>query len=72
MADQIKPLIEEKVVPELTLDGEFSTGVLVSLSQDKGGIYNVHRGVIGERGVYPKSVFQYDCDLDSYRCQKIY
>ncbi|HZJ56944.1 MAG TPA: transposase [Clostridia bacterium] len=68
MADRIKPLIEDKVVPELTLDGEFSTGELVSLAQDKGLIYNVPKRVIGERGVYPKSAFQYDYDLDAYIC----
>jgi transposase len=68
MADQVKPLIGDKVVPELTLDGEFSTGELVSLAQDKGVVYNVPKRVVGERGVYPKSVFQYDYDLDAYRC----
>jgi hypothetical protein len=68
MSEQIKPLIANKVVPELTLDGEFSTGELISMAQDKGIIFNVPLRNKGDRGVYPKAVFQYDYDLDIYKC----
>jgi hypothetical protein len=68
MAHEVKPLIENAVVPELTLDGEFSIGELVWLAQGKGVILNVPKRVSGESNVYPKDLFQYDYDLDAYRC----
>ena len=68
MSEQIKPLIKNKVVPELTLDAEFSIGELVSMAQDKGIIFNVPLRNKGSRGIYPKAVFKYDYDLDIYKC----
>lgn len=68
MSHEVKALIENDVVPELTLDGEFSIGELVSLAQDKGVILNVPKRVFGESDVYPKGLFQYDYELDVYRC----
>lgn len=68
MSDQIEVLIKNKVVPELTLDGEFSIGELISMAQDKGIIFNVPLKNIGARGVYPKVLFKYDYDLDIYKC----
>jgi hypothetical protein len=53
MAHEVKPLIENAVVPELTLDGEFSIGELVWLAQGKGVILNVPKRVSGESNVYP-------------------
>lgn len=68
MSDAITTLIENKVVPELSLDGEFSIGELVSLAQDKGVILNVPMRNTREVDVYPKSMFQYDYELDAYKC----
>jgi hypothetical protein len=68
MSEAVKTLIEDKVVPELSLDGEFSIGELVSLAQDKGIILNVPMRNTREVDVYPKSMFQYDHELDAYKC----
>lgn len=68
MPDEVKPLIRDAVVPEMTLDGEFSLGELISLAQDKGVILNVPLRTQPERGVYPKTLFRYDIDTDVYVC----
>lgn len=68
MSDAVAPLIKDAVVPELTLDGEFSIGELISLAQDKGVILNVPLREQPERGVYPKALFRYDLNMDVYIC----
>jgi hypothetical protein len=55
-------------MPELTLDGEFSIGELISLAQGKGVILNVPIRKTKEANVYPKAMFRYDYDLDVYFC----
>jgi hypothetical protein len=68
MTDAVAPLIKDAVVPEMTLDGEFSLGELISLSQGKGVILNVPMRVQPERDVYSKALFQYDLGTDVYIC----
>jgi hypothetical protein len=68
MTDAVAPLIRDKVVPEITLDGEFSLGKLISLAQDKGVILNVPLREQPERGTYPKALFRYDLNTDVYIC----
>jgi Transposase DDE domain len=68
MSDAVKSLIKDAVVPELTLDGEFSLGELISLAQDKGVILNVPMRVHEDRDVYPKAKFKYDYELNVYIC----
>lgn len=68
MSDEIKKLIEKKVVEELTLDGEFSLGELISLAQGNGTILNVPMRKIREFNVYSKALFRYDYELDVYVC----
>lgn len=70
MTDAVVPLIKDAVVPEMTLDGEFSLGELIALAQDKGMILNVPMRVHPERDVYSKALFQYDFDADVYICPK--
>lgn len=70
MTDAVAPLIKDAVVPEMTLDGEFSLGELISLAQDKGVILNVPMRVQPERDVYSKALFQYDFGADVYICPK--
>lgn len=68
MADAVKPFIESKVVLEITLDGEFSLGELISPAQDKGVILNVPLREQPERDIYPKTMFRYDMDMGAYIC----
>lgn len=58
----------DAVVPEMTLDGEFSLGKLISLAQDKGVIFNVPLREQPERGIYHKALFRYDLNMDVYIC----
>lgn len=68
LSEEIKKLIENQVVQELTLDGEFSVGELISLAQEKKVILNVPMKSVGEHYVYPKSMFKYNKELDAYIC----
>lgn len=68
MADAVKPLIENAVVPELTLDGEFSIGELIATAQGNGVILNVPKRTPVDRGIYDKSKFIYDYLMDRYTC----
>lgn len=64
MTDAVAPLIRDAVVPEMTLDGEFSLGELISLAQDKGVILNVPLRVQPEHDVYSKALFQYELEWE--------
>lgn len=68
MSEEIEKLIENKVVSELTLDGEFSIGELIALAQEKEITLNVPMRIVRERNIYPKSMFEYNKDLEAYIC----
>lgn len=68
MSDAVMPLIENAVVPEITMDGEFSIGKLISSAKSKGVVLNVPLRMKPELGIYPKSLFKYDISHDVYIC----
>jgi hypothetical protein len=68
LSEEVEKLIKNKVVPELTLDGEFSIGELISLAQETEIIINVPMKNIRNQKVYSKSMFKYNKDLDGYSC----